>query len=72
MCELGCGRLLERHGTQAARIDGAEYMPNGAVLTRGIERLKDQEHGVAAVGEQLLLPVAEYLYLRLEVFLPSL
>jgi hypothetical protein len=54
--QLGGAGMLEAEHLAALRVDPGHHVPDGAVLSRRIHRLKDQQDGVA-VGrvEKLLL-----------------
>jgi hypothetical protein len=43
---------------QARRIDAGKDVANGAVLTGRIERLENEQHGVAAVRVEAMLRLA--------------
>ena len=50
--ELALARLLERRDVQAARVHAGEDVADRAVLAGRIECLKDEQHGIAAVGDR--------------------
>ena len=54
--QFGGAGMLEAEHLAALRVDAGHHMPDGAVFSRRIHRLKDQQDGIA-VGrvEQLLL-----------------
>ena len=54
--QFGGAGMLEAEDLAALRIDPGHHVPDGAVFSRRIHRLKNQQHGIA-IGrvEQLLL-----------------
>ena len=71
MGELRARRPLERRDVQAARVYASKHVPDRAVLAGRIERLEDQEHGIAAIGVEPVLRVAERLHFVLEQILEA-
>ena len=47
-CSSSVGaRVLEAEHLAALRIDAGHHVPDGAVLSGGVHRLKDQQHRIA-------------------------
>ena len=70
MCQLAAARLLEGSDVETDGIHAVEHVANRAVLARRVDGLKNREHGIAPVGVEPILRVAELLDLVLEQLFP--
>ena len=57
--QFGGAGMLEAEDLAALRIDPGHHMPDGAVLSRRIHRLKDQQDGIAVGRVEKLLQRAQ-------------
>src|SRR5688572_10538247 len=72
MLALVIRRRLEAGDAASLRVDAAKHLSGGSVLPRRVASLEHDEHGVACVGVQHALQIAdavdEFLRRALEVF----
>ena len=57
--QLGGAGMLEAEDLAALRVDAGHHVLDGAVFARRVERLKDQQHGVAVGRVEKLLQRAQ-------------
>ena len=59
MVEFFAGGRLERNDLAALRIDAGHDVLDGAVFSRRVHRLKNQQHGPAVLGIEHVLQLGE-------------